>query len=60
MRAVYSQHLASYVLQYVPQGVPADGWHEVSVTVKKQPKYDIRARRGYKGRSNITPPEVIR
>jgi hypothetical protein len=51
---------ASYVLQYMPQGVAAEGWHELSVTVKKHPKYDIRARKGYKGRSKITLPEVIR
>ena len=45
---------ATYVLQYVPHGVAAEGWHEVSVTVKKHPKYEIRARKGYRGRSKIT------
>ena len=38
---------ASYVLQYVPRGIAPEGWHEVSVTVKKHPKYEIRARKGY-------------
>jgi VWFA-related protein len=42
---------ASYVLQYVPQGVSPAGWHEVTVKVTKSGKYDIRARRGYGGGS---------
>jgi VWFA-related protein len=50
---------ASYVLQYVPRGVASEGWHDVSVSVKKHPKYDIRARKGYKGRSRIVPSEVF-
>ena len=59
-KATLDDFRASYVLQYVPQGVAAEGWHEVSVAVKKHPKYDIRARKGYEGRSKITLPEVIR
>jgi hypothetical protein len=59
-KAMLDDFRASYVLQYVPHGVAADGWHEVSVTVKQHPKYEIRARKGYKGRSKITLPEVIR
>ena len=40
---------AAYVLQYVPQGVTREGWHDVAVTLKKPGKYDIRARKGYSG-----------
>ena len=36
----------SYVLRYVPAGVPASGWHEVDVKVKSK-NYQIRARRGW-------------
>jgi VWFA-related protein len=36
----------SYVLRYSPVGVPAPGWHEVSVRTKSR-KYNVRARRGY-------------
>ena len=57
-KAMLDDFRASYVLQYVPRGVPAEGWHEVSVAVKKHPKYEIRARKGYKGRSKISVSEV--
>jgi VWFA-related protein len=57
-KAMLDDFRASYVLQYVPRGVAPEGWHEVSVTVKKHPKYEIRARKGYKGRSKITLSEV--
>ncbi len=56
-KAMLDDFRASYVLQYVPRGVPAEGWHEVSVALKKHPKYEIRARKGYKGRSKITLSE---
>lgn len=36
-----------YVLQYIPRGVAATGWHPVEVRVKRKGNYDIRARRGY-------------
>ena len=39
----------SYVLRYVPQGVPAAGWHAVAVTVPAQPALTIKARSGYFG-----------
>ena len=57
-KAMLDDFRASYVLQYVPRGVPPEGWHEVTVAVKKHPKYEIRARKGYKGRSKITQSEV--
>jgi VWFA-related protein len=59
-KAMLDDFRASYVLQYVPQGVAPEGWHDVTVTVKKHPKYDIRARKGYQGRSKITLSEVTR
>jgi len=59
-KAMLDDFRASYVLQYVPRGVADDGWHEVFVTVKKHPRYEIRARKGYKGRSKITVSEVTR
>jgi VWFA-related protein len=59
-RTMLEDFRASYVLQYVPRGVAAEGWHDLSVTVKKHPKYDIRARKGYQGRSKIPPSEGYR
>ena len=56
-KAMLEDFRASYVLQYVPRGVAPEGWHEVSVSVKKHPKYEIRARKGYKGRSKMTQSE---
>ena len=38
----------SYVLRYLPTGVKAAGWHDITVRVKGGP-YDIRARKGYSG-----------
>ncbi len=39
----------SYVLRYSPQGVPAGGWHTVTVQVPAQPALTIKARSGYYG-----------
>jgi hypothetical protein len=39
----------SYVLRYTPQGVPASGWHAVTVHVPAQPALTIKARSGYFG-----------
>ena len=39
----------SYVLRYTPQGVPASGWHAVTVTIPGQPALTIKARSGYFG-----------
>jgi VWFA-related protein len=55
---------AAYVLQYVPQGVAREGWHDVAVAVTKAGKYDVRARKGYSGGpadwSKILGSELIR
>ena len=56
-KAVLDDFRASYVLQYVPQGVAGEGWHDIVVGVRKHPRYEIRARKGYKGRSKITASE---
>jgi VWFA-related protein len=48
---------ATYVLRYVPRGVAPAGWHEIDITVKKHGKYDVRARRGYRGRDTIPSSE---
>jgi VWFA-related protein len=48
-KRVLEDFRASYVLQYAPSGVAIPGWHEVTVTVKKPGRYDVRARRGYTG-----------
>jgi VWFA-related protein len=46
-RRVLDDYRSGYVLEYAPQGVPAEGWHEITVTVVKPGKYDVRARKGY-------------
>jgi VWFA-related protein len=43
-----SDFRTSYVLRYIPTGVSGDGWHEITVRVKKG-NYDVRARKGYSG-----------
>jgi hypothetical protein len=39
---------ASYVLSYTPLGVKREGWHDITVKLKKG-KADVRARQGYFG-----------
>jgi VWFA-related protein len=56
-RTVLDDFRATYVLQYVVKGVESSGWHDVDVTVKNRGKYDIRARKGYLGRSKIPSGE---
>jgi VWFA-related protein len=53
-KAVLDDFRATYVLQYVARGVEGSGWHDVEITLKKHGKYDIRARKGYGGRSTIS------
>jgi hypothetical protein len=38
---------AAYVLRYTPKGVPATGWHPITVKVTKPGNYDIGVRPGY-------------
>ena len=46
-KKVFEDYRQSYVLRYTPKGVPAQGWHEVKVTIPGQPSYEVHARRGY-------------
>ena len=39
-----------YVLHYVPEGVPIEGWHALTVRVTGGRRYTVRAREGYFGR----------
>lgn len=39
----------SYVLRYSPSGVDKPGWHNISVSINRPGRYDIRARKGYGG-----------
>lgn len=40
---------ACYVLRYRPTGVPPDGWHEVTIQVRREGRFQISARKGYFG-----------
>jgi hypothetical protein len=52
-RRVLDDYRSGYVLEYVPAGVAAEGWHEITVTVVKAGKYDIRTRKGYQNDGRI-------
>jgi VWFA-related protein len=56
-KAVLEDFRATYVLQYVVRGVDPAGWHDVDVSLKKHGKYEVRARKGYQGRSKIPSGE---
>jgi VWFA-related protein len=45
----FDEFRTSYVLRYAPAGTPKPGWHELSVRVTKNGRYDVRARKGYIG-----------
>jgi VWFA-related protein len=47
-RDILDRFRTSYVLRYTPQGVPREGWHNVTVDVRKG-NYDVRARKGWQG-----------
>lgn len=55
-KATLEDFRASYVLQYIAEGVGDEGWHELSVSVRKRGGFEIRARKGYMGRSRIGSP----
>jgi len=56
-KSVIEDFRATYVLQYVARGVDTSGWHDVEVTLKKHGRYDVRARKGYQGRSKLPSGE---
>jgi hypothetical protein len=39
----------SYLLRYIPAGVASAGWHALTVSVKGNKKYVVRAKQGYEG-----------
>lgn len=53
-RTTLEDFRASYVLQYVAEGVQPEGWHEIAVSLTRRGRYDIRARKGYMGRATIS------
>jgi VWFA-related protein len=46
-RRVLDDFRTSYILTYTPTGAGTAGWHTLTVSVKSNPRYEIRARRGY-------------
>jgi len=48
VRAI-EQFRTSYVLRYTATGVKREGWHDLTVSVKRSGTYEVRARRGYFG-----------
>lgn len=49
-KSIFSEFKESYVLTYTLTGVPAAGWHGISVKIPAHPEYAVRARSGYMGR----------
>jgi VWFA-related protein len=50
-RRVFEDFRQSYVLRYILKGVPGEGWHELTVTLKKPDakRYTVSARKRYFG-----------
>ena len=48
-RSTLDAYRHSYTLYYAPAGVPAGGYHEITVKVTKPGEYTVRARQGYAG-----------
>jgi hypothetical protein len=46
-KRVFDDFQQSYVLRFTPPVAPTSGWHELAVSVPKNPHYTIRARPGY-------------
>jgi VWFA-related protein len=59
-RRLLDDFRASYVLQYMPQGVAPAAWHDVAVTVIRPGNYEIRARKGYAGPGEDEPRNALR
>ena len=41
------QYRPAYVLGFIPQDVPAGGWHSLAVKIKKPGNFDVHARKAY-------------
>lgn len=48
LRRALDQFRSSYVLTYIPTGIPATGPHQIDVAVNR-PDVEVRARKGYDG-----------
>jgi VWFA-related protein len=48
-KRILSEYRTSYVLQYTPTGVAREGWHELTVRVKRSGHLQVVARKGYWG-----------
>jgi len=46
---VFDDYLKSYLIAYVPTGVPRAGWHDLAVRVRTSKDYSVNVRRGYFG-----------
>jgi len=56
-RRVLEEYRSAYVLQYIPDGIPPQGWHEITVILTRPGRYDVRARKWYQNDSTIRPEE---
>ena len=50
----------SYVLQYTPQGIRRDGWHEINVTGPGTPNAVVQSKRGYAVEPAVEPVRTRR
>jgi len=48
-KRIISEYRTSYVLQYTPTGVTREGWHDLTVRVKRPGHVQVVARKGYWG-----------
>ena len=48
-KRILNEYRTSYVLQYTPTGVPREGWHDLTVRVKRPGHLQVVARKGYWG-----------
>jgi VWFA-related protein len=48
-KRILSEYRTSYVLQYTPTGVAREGWHDLTVRVKRSGRLQVLARKGYWG-----------
>ncbi len=46
----------SYVLRYTPAGVTSGGWHNITVSISRPGRFEVRARKGYGGDSDSRMP----
>jgi hypothetical protein len=49
LASILADFRSSYILRYVPRGVPLAGWHELQVKIARPGSFRIRARKGYEG-----------